>query len=174
MPIYFPDSGCVICGKPVGNNPNEIIGFDFIEVPQPEFRRFGDTVAHVSCLSAWERRDEFIAVWNQALSEHFAGKALVVDTNGRVDYTDPRTWRVQPSPAVQRRQEEQRAIHEADAARRRDDFQHRLDAARQKAIGLGLADAANVDRVLRGLPAADFHRHFGELKISRAFFHEET
>jgi hypothetical protein len=170
MPLYYPTSGCALCGKPIGTNPDDIIGFDFIEIPEHDFQRFADCLAHVSCLSAWQRRDEFIAAWNQALSEYYTGKTLYVAGDGRVRYTDASTWRIQHSPTVQRRNEEQWSAQQANLAGRRESLESRMEAARQKAIRLGLADRADVNRVIHDLPTDEFQKHFGEFHVSRAFF----
>ena len=170
MPLFYSTSTCAICGKPIGSNTDEIIGFDFIEIPEPDFQAFADCFAHVSCLSAWQRRDEFIAAWNETLSEYYKGKTLFIDENGRVRYTEPSTWRIEHSPAVQRRNEKAWAAHQADLVNRRTDLDRRINGARQKAIHLGLAGPSDVDRVIRDLPIEDFRKYFEEFRISRAFF----
>jgi hypothetical protein len=170
MPLYYPTAACAICGQPVGTNKDDVIGFDFIEVPQADFQSFADGLAHVSCLSVWQRRDEFIAAWNRALSEYYTGKELRIDRGGRVTYTDDSTWRILHSEAVQRRNRDQWAAHQADLARRREGLEARIDAARQKAVHLGPASPADVDRVIHDLPSADFQRLLGEFQVSRAFF----
>ncbi len=170
MPLYYPTSGCALCGKPLGTNKDDIIGFDFIEIAEADFQRFADCLSHVSCLSAWRRRDEFIGAWNHALSEYYTGKTLYVAEDGRVRYTDASTWRIEHSPAVQRRNEKAWALHQADLANRRTDLDRRMNEARQKAIHLGLAGPSDVDRVIRDLPIEDFQKYFGEFRVSRAFF----
>jgi hypothetical protein len=172
MPLFYSSSPCAICAKPIGSNRDDIIGFDFIEIAEPDFQRFADCFAHVSCLSAWQRRDEFIATWNEALSEYYQGKKLFINEDGRVRYTEPGTWRIEHSPAVQRRNEEACSVHQADLANRRRDLDRRMKEARQKAINLGLAGASDVDQVIRGLPIEDFQKYFGEFRVSRAFFRD--
>jgi len=104
------------------------------------------------------------------LSEYYTGKALCVDNDGRVTYTDPSTWLIQHSPAVKLRNQKQWEAHERDLARRRESLEGRIEAARQKAIHLGLANPVDVDQVIYDLSADDFRKHFGEFHVSRAFF----
>lgn len=170
MPLFYSSSPCAICAKPIGSNRDDIIGFDFIEIAEPDFQGFADCFAHVSCLSAWQRRDEFIAAWNEALSEYYKGKKLFIDEDGRVRYTEASTWRIEHSPAVQRRNKNAWALHQADLANRRTDLDRRMNEARRKAIRLGLAGPSDVDQVIRDLPIEDFQKYFGEFRVSRAFF----
>jgi hypothetical protein len=171
MPLFGSTTPCAVCGDPIGSDHNNILGFDFITEQVPlDFLRFGDAVAHVSCLSRWERRDEFIEAWNRALSEYFAGKALRIGANHRVEYTDSAGWRIQHSPAVQRRTAEQWAQITEESRSRRENLAARMEAARQKALDLGLASPAELDRVISNLSRDEFFRDFAEFKVSRAFF----
>ena len=170
MPIYYPTAPCAVCGEPIGTDKSNILGFDFIEIPVRAFQHFGDGLAHVSCLSEWERRDEFIDAWNRELREYYLGKQLRVGADGRVAYTDPATWRVQHSPAVRRRQAERWGELDAEARRRREDLTSRMEAVREKAARLGLANLEDVDAVIHNLSADEFRLHFSEFGVSRAFF----
>jgi hypothetical protein len=60
--------------------------------------------------------------------------------------------------------------HQADLDSRRESLGCRMEAARQKAIHLGLAGPADVDRFIHDLPTEDFRKHFGEFRVSRVFF----
>jgi hypothetical protein len=166
----LPRVGLCDLRSAVGADNDNVIGFGFIEIPDHDFQSFADCFAHVSCLSTWQRRDDFVAAWNRALIEYYGGKALCVANDGRVTYTDPSTWRIQYSPAVQLRNQREWEAHEMDLARRRQSLECRIEAARQKAIHLGLASPADVDQVIYDLSADDFRKHFGEFHVSRAFF----
>jgi hypothetical protein len=170
MALYYPEAPCAVCGEAIGADERNILGFDFIEIPQREFQHFGDGLAHISCLSSWERRDEFIQAWNRALGEYYVGKQLRVDGDGRVDYTDSETWHIQHSLAVQRRNAAQLAKLQEEAQRRRADLGSRMDAARQKAIRLGLASSVNVDRIIHDMALDEFRQQFDEFHVSRVFF----
>jgi hypothetical protein len=171
--MIFNASHCWFCGKPLGKDPNNLIIFDFIEFldpAPPEFERVGDTVVHASCLSLWDRRDEFIEVWNRALKEYFAGKQLYVDAAGNVRYTPASKWLISPSKRVQERQENAMRLHKADLEAQRKALEERMNQARQHAVSIGLADTANVDKTLRDLSAEAFSKEFGRFQISRAYF----
>src|SRR4030095_6510780 len=94
MAIYYPEAPCAVCGQSIGTEKSNILAFDFIEIPERDFQHFGDGLAHISCVSSWERRDEFIEAWNRALSEYYVGKELRIDGNGRVAYTDSDNWHI--------------------------------------------------------------------------------
>src|SRR5262245_58582197 len=145
MPIYYPEAPCAVCGQPIGTDESNILGFDFIEISHKDFQHFGDGLAHISCVSSWKRRDEFIEAWNHGWGEYYVGKELRIDGDGRVTYTDSASWHIQHSPAVQRRNDEQWAQIQEESQLRRADLASRMDAARQKAIHLGLASPADVD-----------------------------
>jgi len=170
--MYYPNAGCAICGRPIGTDTNNILGFDLIEFPEPDFpfHRFADGFAHISCLSNWERRDEFIEKWNRALREYYVGKELRVDNKGRVTYIDARNWRIQHSPTVQRRAAEEFAQIQEQFQTRRKDLSSRIEATRQKAIRLGLATSDDVDKTLHDMSPDLFRKHFEEFRVSRAFF----
>jgi hypothetical protein len=170
MALYYPKAPCAVCAQAIDTDQSNILGFDFIEIPQRDFQHFGDGFAHISYLSNWERRDEFIEAWNRALSEYYAGKELRIDGDGRVAYNDSKTWHIQHSPAVQRRNAEQWAQLQEESRRRRADLSSRMEGARQKAIRIGLASPAEVDKIIYDLRPEEFRRHFGEFYVSRAFF----
>lgn len=170
MALYYPEAPCSVCGHAIGTDMSNIIGFNFIEIPQRDFQHFADGLAHISCLSSWERRDEFIEAWNRALSEYYVGKELRIDGDGRVTYTDSKTWHVQHSPAVQRRGAEGWARLDEESRRRRADLSSRMEAVRQKAMRIGLASLADVDKIIHNMPADEFRRNFGEFHVSRAYF----
>jgi hypothetical protein len=79
-------------------------------------------------------------------------------------------WVIEHSAAVQRRQAEEQAQLDAEARGRKQDLANRMQAARDKAIHLGIASAADVDKVLHDLSSEEFRLHFGEFRLSRAFF----
>jgi len=170
MALNYPTAPCAVSGQPIGTDENNILCFDFIEIPERDFQHFGDGLAHISCLSTWERRDEFIEAWNRALAEYYVGKQLCIDGDGRVTYTDSTTWRIQHSPAVQQRNAQQRVQLQEESRRRSEDLSSRIEAARQKAIRLGIASPTDVDKVIHDLPLDEFRLHFGEFHVSRAFF----
>jgi hypothetical protein len=170
MAIVYPETPCSVCGQAIGTDKSNILGFDFIEIPHRDFQHFADGLAHVSCLSSWNRRDEFIPAWNRALSEYYTGKQLFIDADGRVTYTNHEAWRIQHSQAVRRRHAEEWAQLEEQFGRRRESLARRMEALREKAIRLGLASPADVDRIIYNLPADEFRRHFSEFYVSRAFF----
>jgi hypothetical protein len=170
MALYYPEAPCAVCGQAIGTDMRNILGFDFIEISQRDFHHFSDGLAHVSCLSTWERRDEFIRVWNQALGEYYTGKQLRIAGDGHVTYTDSNNWHLRHSPSVQRRNAEQWDRLQKESQHRRADLSGRMEAARQKAISIGLANPADVDRTIRNLSLDEFQRNFGEFNVSRAFF----
>jgi hypothetical protein len=107
---------------------------------------------------------------NRALAEYYAGKQLRVGGDGRVTYTDSENWCIQHSPEVQRRNSAEWAQLQEESRRRREELFSRMDAVRQKAIRIGLATPADVDRIIHDLPFEEFRRDFGEFHVSRAFF----
>jgi hypothetical protein len=54
--------------------------------------------------------------------------------------------------------------------RRRAELSSRIEAARKKAIRMGLASPDSVDDILYNLSLDEFRRHFSEFRVSRAFF----
>ena len=65
---------------------------------------------------------------------------------------------------------EQMAQFEEEARRRKSDLSGRMEAARQKAIRIGLASPTDADRIIRDMPPDEFRRQLGEFHVSRAFF----
>ena len=170
MALCYPTLPCAVCGQPIGTDESNILGFNCIDIPERDFQHFADGLAHISCLSSWDRRDEFMEAWNRALGEYYAGKRLYRGADGRVTYTDSATWVIQRSPAVQRRQAEKWAQLNAELRRRKEDLASRMQAERDKAVHLGIASEDDVDGVLHDLSAEEFRLHFGEFRVSRAFF----
>jgi len=170
---FDPTTPCAICRRSIGTDEDNILAFESLEVSVADFEVFRNGVAHVHCLSAWPRRDEFIEVWNDALGEHFTGKELYLDDAGRVNYTDSNNWLMNDSPAAQRRREEAQRAFQAQREARRQKLERSLDAARQKAISFGLAGSADVDQMIYNMSAEEFRKHFGEFQVSRAFFRSD-
>lgn len=169
MPLFGHFSRCTLCN---GHFPDgeDLISFDFIDISDPDFYRFGDGFAHITCLSRWERRDEFILAWNAALAEYYTGKYLHVGDDGLVTYSDSKNWRISHSPAVQKRNAEQLAEMRREALQRREDLASRIEAARDKAVKLGMATPDTVNQVIYNMSLETFRANFSEFKVSRAFF----
>jgi hypothetical protein len=70
---------------------------------------------------------------------------------------------------VQRRQAELRAQLEA-LGRARKQREANMQAARDKAMRLGMASAADADKVLFNLPSEEFRLHFGEFGLNQGAF----
>src|SRR5689334_21133575 len=100
MALYYPEAPCAICGEAIGADARNILGFDFIEIPQRDFQHFGDGLTHMPSLSCFELRDHFIEVWNRALGEYYLDKQLLIHGDGRVTYSARETWRMLHCPAV--------------------------------------------------------------------------
>ena len=55
----------------------------------------------------------------------------------------------------------------------REDFETRIQKAREKAIELGLANPENVNQVFYDMPLETFREHFSDFHVSRAFFKDK-
>jgi hypothetical protein len=162
---------CLLCDKPVMAPPSDCLGFGCLhELLGGDFEKFMDNVAHVSCLSRWERRDEFLRVWNAALRKHFRGKQLFVGNDGLVRYTDEAKWEPRRNFMARMQSAEGTSEPDQQMLRRRNDLADRMTAAREKAIRLGFADGHNVDKIIYEMPLKQFLKHFGQLHVSRAYF----
>ncbi|OVE75339.1 hypothetical protein BVX97_04970 [bacterium E08(2017)] len=90
MALVHPDMNCPFCGDRLGDDQSNIIGFTFLDIRHRDFECLDDSACHRSCLSQWEKRDDFITFWNQQLraSLGFDAQQLFVDQSGLVDYRD--------------------------------------------------------------------------------------
>jgi hypothetical protein len=85
MGIYLPEMPCKFCGKPLGSDKDQLIGFAAWVSSNPLILELNDTVVHRRCLSQWEKRDDFIKAYNQAMKRNKYGQ-LKIDRNGQVRY----------------------------------------------------------------------------------------
>ena len=88
MAMWMPGrSKCPICGRPVMDE-SDFIAFTCLGTLPHEYDRIDDGVVHQSCLSRWERRDDFVKHWNMAvrLSTLDSERHLLVVENQIVRY----------------------------------------------------------------------------------------
>ena len=90
MALVYPDMNCPFCGDRLGENESNIIGFTFLDIRDRDFEYLDDSACHRSCLSQWDKRDDFITFWNQQMRASLGPNApeLFVNDAGLVDYRD--------------------------------------------------------------------------------------
>ena len=78
---------CVICGKPVMDQ-SDFLAFTCLGSLPKTYSHLDDGVAHQSCLSKWENRDDFVKHWNMAvhLSSLDPKNYLLIVENGQARY----------------------------------------------------------------------------------------
>ena len=57
---------CAICGKPVMDE-SDFISFTCLGTLPKAYDSLDDGIAHQTCLSKWEHRDDFVKHWNMAV-----------------------------------------------------------------------------------------------------------
>lgn len=160
----------------------DIMHFDQLDLENEAFQAFSQGSVHAKCLLNWKYRDRFMEAWNGALQARFIHKRLVISASGKLRYTNPLTW-MRTDAEIERqarlkaeRQAEQEASAKLQAQRdverewARARLAERCNGARRKAIAMGMATDENVDRILRAMPKADFHRNFDEFDVFPFFF----
>ena len=63
MGLCTPFSICPVCNTAIGNE-TDVIGFPDLVPMFSEFGDFYDACAHMKCMQAWSRRDEFVEYFN--------------------------------------------------------------------------------------------------------------
>jgi hypothetical protein len=102
MALVSPDMNCPLCFGRLGDDLSNIIGFTCLGIRHRDFECFDDSACHRSCLSQWEKRDDFIAFWNQQLRTSLIPNArlLFVDESGLVDYRESKSMSEAEAMAV--------------------------------------------------------------------------
>ncbi len=84
MGVYVPEMPCCFCGKPLGYDEEQLIGFPAWLSSNPLILELNDAVLHRRCLSQWEKRDNFVKAYNQAAGRKHP--QLKIDWKGQVRY----------------------------------------------------------------------------------------
>lgn len=88
MPFFMKGrSRCAICDQPIARE-EEVFSLSAVGDILSDFWRLFDANTHRECLRTWDRRDEFVAYYNQSVMETpiGIGGTLVVLEDGGVEY----------------------------------------------------------------------------------------
>jgi hypothetical protein len=79
--ISFGKTTCPLCQQVISDK-TDCIAFPYISPIPKKYNMLNDGVAHRSCLSRWENREDFIRCWNIAAPS--AKTKLHIDSAGLV------------------------------------------------------------------------------------------
>ena len=79
--IDFGSTECPLCFHVINRKDNIVATTAFLKDEADPFWHYSDTAMHKKCFMSWDKRQEFIAKYNEAMEE--AGLAKL-DANGNV------------------------------------------------------------------------------------------
>jgi hypothetical protein len=85
MALFFPGkSKCALCGEVIAVNEPVIATSHFITDKNDSLWRYSDAPFHKRCFVTWERRQDFVRLYNNTMGAHIfgSGKRHHMDDEG--------------------------------------------------------------------------------------------
>src|SRR5712664_2973304 len=76
-------SECPICGQVINDSDNVVMAPAFLASNNHPLWKFNDAGMHAACFSGWNRRDSFIAAFNDYFARHYRGMRVMLE-NGDI------------------------------------------------------------------------------------------
>lgn len=90
MALMWDGMRCPLCEKSLDIDAVGYIAFPCVGLTNPRYERLDDAAVHRACLNTWRRRDQFVALFNEALAKcpNPLPMRLIVNRSGEVSWDD--------------------------------------------------------------------------------------
>jgi hypothetical protein len=90
MALLWEGMTCPLCEKPIDLAAGGYLTFPCVGLTNPRYAALDDAAVHRVCLNTWRKRDQFVALFNQALAQcpNPLPMRLLVSASGEVHWED--------------------------------------------------------------------------------------